>query len=510
MKGNRKEVFLTALLAVFLLVNFGFSSCRSNAATDTPRNDSQAASATEAVQKMSPPDKTLALELSQAFEYAAGKVSASIVPIFAETVVKVQNNYGLPDDAFRQFFGDEFFKRFFGAPQGPTQQTVRSLGSGVIVSKDGYILTNNHVVAKAGKLSVYLGSGTARKRYVAKVVGADPPTDLAVIRIDATDLPAASLGDSSQVQIGQWVIAVGNPFQLMHTVTAGIISAKGRSSVGLATYEDFFQTDAAINPGNSGGALADLDGNVIGINSAIETPSGGNIGIGFAIPINMAKEIMPQLIAQGKVLRGYLDLYPQDIDEDLAKALNLKSMAGVLVASVGPGGPADKAGLKQGDVITELNGKPVTDANQLREEVAQIAPGKSIQLSVLRNGKEMKITLVLGERPETPSSRSPQEQEQKPMSTQRLGLTVQTLTPSLANQLGYRGEQGVLIAEVAPGSPADDAGLKRGDLIKEIDRTPVRTSAEFEEILKRLKKGEAVALLVQRGQNSFFVALTVQ
>ena len=279
-------------------------------------------------------------QISEAFEEAAANVSSSVVSIFAEQTVQVQSPFGLPDDAFKDFFGDDFFKRFFGTP--PSQEhkrTVQSLGSGVIVTKDGYILTNNHVVANAEKLSVIIGD---KKNYEAKIIGTDPPTDVAVIKIDANDLPAAILGDSDKVKVGQWVIAVGNPFHLFHTVTHGIISAKGRSSVGLADYEDFFQTDASINPGNSGGALADTEGNVIGINTAIASPSGGNVGIGFAIPINMAKKVMDDLISRGEVTRGYIGLIPKDINDDLAKALKLSGTEGVLVGDVDRAGPADK------------------------------------------------------------------------------------------------------------------------------------------------------------------------
>jgi serine protease Do len=506
MTNPRMSKLLIILFAGLMLVaNAGFSACR-NAAPPA------ASAADQAPPQAAPakPDQTLIKQLSGAFEYAAGRVSPSIVPIYATSVVSVPNPYGMPDNEFRQFFGDDFFRHFFGAPQGPSQQTVHSLGSGVIVSEDGYILTNNHVVAKAKKLSVVMGNRKNQKIYSARLVGADPATDLAVIKIEAKGLPKADLGDSDAVEVGQWVIAVGNPFQLMHTVTAGIISAKGRSSVEQAAYEDFFQTDASINPGNSGGALADLDGRVIGINTAIETPSGGNVGIGFAIPVNMAKKIMPQLIAKGKVLRGYLDVILQDITDELAKAMKLKSTQGVLVSSVGQGGPADKAGLKQGDVITALNGKPVVDMNELRDEVAGLAPGSTAKLTVLRNDKELTLTAVVGERPANLGTEPRPEQQPKPLSSERLGLSVQTLTPGLASQLGFRGEKGVVITDVANGSPADDAGLQRGDLIKEVNRIRIQSAAEFEDVLRKLKAGETVALLVQRGASNFYVAITVQ
>ena len=292
-------------------------------------------------------------QFSTAFESAAGRVNPSVVPIFAEQTQAVANPFASRNDPFRQFFGDDFFQRFFGGPQEEMKQKVRSLGSGVIMSADGYILTNNHVVDGAEKLWVTLEN---KKRYSASVVGRDPQTDVAVIKIEANGLPVAAIGDSDSLRVGQWVIAVGNPFQLMHTVTAGIISARGRSSMNLADYEDFIQTDASINPGNSGGALADLEGRVIGINTAILNPngSGGNVGIGFAIPINMARSIMGTLIADGSVTRGFLGLLPQDVGEDLQKALGLPSTTGALVGDVTAGGPAANAGLERGDVILQL------------------------------------------------------------------------------------------------------------------------------------------------------------
>jgi serine protease Do len=340
----------------------------------------------------------MADQFSQLFEAASQKVSPAVVPIFAEQTVAMTNAFGGPGDPFRQFFGDDFFKRFFGTPLegGQSKQTVRSLGSGVIVSEDGYILTNNHVISGAEKLTVVMEDG---KKYTARIVGADPQTDVAVIKIDGKDFSAANLGNSDNVKIGQWVIAVGNPFQLLHSVTAGIISAKGRSSIGLAAYEDFIQTDASINPGNSGGALADLDGNVIGINTAISSPSGASAGVGFAIPINMAQHVMEALIDKGKVTRGYLALVPQDIDDNLAKAMKLKSTDGALVGDVTPEGPADKAGLKRGDVIVQYEGQKIKNSTELRNQVAQTAPKSTVDLAVLRDGREIQLTAKLEERP---------------------------------------------------------------------------------------------------------------
>ncbi len=452
------------------------------------------------------PARTLAEQFSELFESAADKVSPAVVPIFSEQEVKVASPFGSPEDPFREFFGDDFFKRFFGTPpQGDQKQTVRGLGSGVIVSSDGYILTNNHVVDGADKLTVVLSD---KRKYTAKIIGADPQTDVAVIKIAAKDLPAADLGNSDDVKVGQWVIAVGNPFQLMHTVTTGIISAKGRSNVGLADYEDFIQTDASINPGNSGGALADLDGNVIAINTAISSPSGGNVGIGFAIPINMAKKVMDQLIDKGKISRGYLALMPQDIDDNLAKAMNLKSTEGALVSNVTPEGPADKAGIKRGDVITEFNGAKVPNSTELRNMVAAMNPGSAVKITLLRDGREMQVTVVLGERPRGRGGREPQEEQQPDEQTsKKLGLSMQNLTPDIAQQLGYQNERGVVITDVTSGSPADEAGLQQGDLIKEVNRVAVRTVQEVNRIIKSLRGGDSIALLVRRGENTFYTAV---
>ncbi len=456
--------------------------------------------------QVTPQARQMADALSVAFEAAASKVSASVVPIYAEEVVQAQGSpFGSPDDPFQQFFGNQL-RRFFGQPQ---PQTVHSLGSGVIISGDGLILTNNHVVAGAQTLNVVLPD---KRSVPAKVVGADPETDVAVIRISAPNLAPANLGNSDAVRVGQWVVAVGNPFQLLSTVTAGIISAKGRSQMNLADYEDFIQTDASINPGNSGGALADLDGNVIAINTAIASPGGqGSIGIGFAIPINMARDVMNALIKNGRVVRGYLALIPQDIDPDLQKAMNLPSTQGALIAEVTPGGPAEKAGLRSGDVITGFNGQTVTDSTQLRNMVAAAAPGTAVRLDVLRDGKPMTLTATLGERPAPQANRSLRApREPGPPAASRLGLKIQTLTPDIANQLQLKGiTAGALIVDVAGGSPADQAGLTKGDVVVEVNKTPVRTADDFVKAVQGLRSGTMAALLVHRDGGSAYVAIKI-
>jgi serine protease Do len=449
-----------------------------------------------------PQGRALADQLSAVFEAASEKVSPSVVPIFSEQTVESR---GIADP-FRDFFGDEFFRRFFGGglPQG--RQTVRGLGSGVIVSPDGYILTNNHVVAGAEKLTVMLND---KKRVDAKIIGTDPQTDVAVIKVEAQDLPAATLGDSDDVRVGQWVIAVGNPFQLMHTVTSGIISAKGRSSVGLADYEDFMQTDASINPGNSGGALADLDGNVIGINTAISSPSGGNVGIGFAIPIKMAKNVMDTLIKKGKVSRGYLGVMLQDVDEKLAKALRLDKAEGIIVAEATPGGPADRAGIRAGDVLVTLDGKTIANTMELRNEIAQMAPGTKVEIGLVRDGKNMDVTASLGERPQQIGAAGEPGGSGGQKNSEKLGLAVQDLTPEIARQLGYDDLRGALVAEVEPGSVADDAGLRRGDLIVAVNRVPIRSADDLASVLQDASHGDTFAMLVRRGSGSFFVPITM-
>jgi serine protease Do len=454
------------------------------------------------------PSYNFAKQLSETFENAAQKLDPCVVPIFAEQVVEAHNPFAMQGDPFREFFGDDMFKRFFNAPSQGQKQTVHSLGSGVIVSTDGYILTNNHVVQGADKLTVMLAD---KNKYTAKIVGTDPQTDVAVIKIDAKNLTAASLGNSDDVKVGQWVIAIGNPFQLMHSVTSGIISAKGRSDVHLADYEDFIQTDAAINPGNSGGALADLDGNVIGINTAINSPSGGNVGIGFAIPINMAKNVMDKLISTGKVTRGFLAVGIQDVTDNMAKALKLKNTEGALIGDVNADGPADKAGIKSGDIIIQLDDTKIHDSQELRMLVAQRKPGTSGKITLIRDGKEMQLTVVFGERPKDIKGGGGEEKENEPeeQNFKKLGIDVQNLTSELANRLGYQNQKGVLIANVDGGSPADEAGLQNGDLIKEVNRVKVTTVQEFKYAIGKVQSGDAVALLVRRGSSSFFVAITM-
>jgi serine protease Do len=438
----------------------------------------------------------------QAFRGVAKKVSPAVVFIQVEQEVAAQDPTQLSPPGSP--FGDEFFRHFFGEPprsqrprQAPSKRRSVGQGSGFIISPDGYILTNNHVVDKADKVRVKTQDG---REYTAKVVGADPPSDLAVIKIDKSDLPFLDLGDSDRLEVGDWVLAVGNPFGLSHTLTAGIVSAKGRNGIGLNDYENFIQTDAAINPGNSGGPLVDLDGEVVGINTAIFSRSGGYIGIGFAIPVNMARQIRDQLIEHGEVTRGRLGAYIQDLTTDLAESFGLKDTQGILVSEVMEGSSAEKAELRRGDVIRRVDGEKVSGAAELRNRIALTPPGTEVVLTVLRDGKEKKLTAVVGklEGESGPAT--------KPGKLPEIGLGLQALTPELAERLGYQGEKGVLIAAVAPNSPAADAGIERGDLIQEIDRQEVSDPDEAHRILMAAK-GKTHLLLIRHGESTRYLTL---
>lgn len=431
------------------------------------------------------------------FADLAEQVKHAVVNISTTQVLKESpmNPFMNPNSPFREFFGDEFFKRFFGdVPQG--EMKTHALGSGVLIDDDGLILTNNHVVEKADEIKIKLESG---KEYDAKVVGRDPKTDLALIRVEGGhNLPKpAKLGNSDGIRVGDWVIAVGNPFGLGHTVTSGIISAKGRV-IGAGPYDDFLQTDAAINPGNSGGPLFDMNGEIVGINTAIVAQGQG---IGFAIPINVAKEIMPQL-KSGKVIRGWLGIMIQDITPELAKSFDLKDTKGALVADVLSDSPAEKAGLKQGDIIVGLNGKQVEDSHSLSRQVASTPPNTKVTLKVIRDGKTEDIEVTIGTMPEEGTEVAPAKKESA------WGLTVQNLTPDLAKRFGWEAdEKGVIISDVESGSPASEARLRPGDLIKEVNRQKIQNLRDYKQALEKAKKDDSLLLLVKRGENTFYVAL---
>jgi serine protease Do len=421
-------------------------------------------------------------------------------------ISSTQVSEGRGSQEFSSPFGDEdpfndFWRRFFGgpAPRGPQRQ--RSLGSGFIIDGDGSIMTNNHVVENAQKIVVKLAADD--QEYEAKVIGRDSKTDIAVIKINAkTNLPAATFGDSDRLEVGEWVVAIGNPFGLDSTVTSGIVSAKGRH-IGQGPYDNFIQTDASINPGNSGGPLINLRGEVIGINTAIFSRTGGNMGIGFAIPINLVKEVLPQLRGKGKVTRGFLGVLIQKVTPEIAESLGMDKGNGALVANVTKDGPADKAGVKVGDVIIEFDGKEVKDSSDLPIIVARTPVDRRARMKVLRDKKEITLTVSVGELKDAEVVASAPEKGE-------LGLTVQRLTPQMAESLGLDKSEGVVVTAIEPGSAADEAGIRRGDVIVEVDRKLVRNLDEYKKAVAAIRKGRGVLFLVRRGDSTLFLALKPQ
>jgi len=449
-------------------------------------------------------------QLGRAFASVAEKDSPAVVSIKANQAITQTYSGPFGDSPF----DDEFFQQFFGRQfrqQQPQQQQrqpqqrkiIRPVqGSGFIVSKDGYILTNNHVVEDAEKIMVTLLDG---RELQAKLIGTDPSTEVAVIKIDANDLHALELADSDTIEVGEWVIAIGNPFGLSHTVTVGIVSAKGRNGLGLSTYEDFIQTDAAINPGNSGGPLIDLDGKVVGINTAI-VGSSGNIGIGLAIPINMAKSIYDQLVQKGKVVRGFLGITIQDITPDLAESFKLKDTKGVIIPDVSPDSAAAKAGLKAGDIIVSFDSKPVEKAAEFQRRVAMKKPGSEVEITVLRDDKKQMLTAKLEEKP---SDEQLAANTTKEHASEKLGLTVQNLTDDLAKQFGFVGQKGVLVTDVESDSPAALKGIQPGSLIQQVNRKPIENVKQFKEAVATAAKEGKVILRVRYEKNSVFVVLEI-
>jgi len=424
----------------------------------------------------------------------AKELTPSVVNVNTTQVVKGRGGrYSSPfgdDDPF-----NEFFKRFFG--DSPRQFKSTSLGSGFIINKDGYILTNNHVVQNATEISVKLSDG---REFKAKVVGRDPKTDIALIKIDASNLPVIPFGDSSKLEVGEPVMAIGNPFGFNQTVTTGIVSGKGRF-IGEGPYDNFIQTDASINRGNSGGPLINIHGEAVGINSAIFSPTGGSIGIGFAIPIDMAKEVLPQLRDRGSVTRGWLGVAIQQVTPDLAKTFGLKQTDGALVSDVVEGSPADKAGVKQGDVIVEFNGKKVKSSTELPQIVGGTAVGKEVVVKVIRDGSELPLHVKIAElKDEQLAAMVPSSAKSK------LGIEVQQLNPELSRKLGIKDDKGVVITGVEPDSPGDEAGLKPGDVLLEVNRAKVGTVSQVRRALEKTRPDEPTVLLVKRnGGTRYFV-----
>jgi serine protease Do len=430
------------------------------------------------------------------FSQLAKKASPSVVNISTVKVIKGGRQVPLPfgpNDPFR-----EFFERFFG-DQAPRDFRQRSLGTGFIIDTQGFILTNNHVVEQTDEIKVTLNDKT---EFNAKIIGRDPKTDLALIRIEPHHaLTALPLGDSDKLEVGDWVIAIGNPFGLGHTVTAGIVSAKYRQ-IGAGAYDNFIQTDASINPGNSGGPLLNTAGEVIGVNTAIFSQSGGSVGIGFAIPINMAKDLLPQL-KKGKVVRGWLGVMIQEITPELKDKLELKEEKGALVGDVVAEGPADKAGIKRGDVIVSFDGKEISQANDLPFIVGSTPVGKTVTVGVIRKGKKEHFQVQIEELKE--------EREAQAVSEARpnLGLTVREITPELARNFGLAETGGVVVVQVQNNTPAQEAGLAPGDIILEMDRVPVKDMEQFNQMIGGYKIGDTILFLISRRGSTLYLTLKV-
>lgn len=410
------------------------------------------------------------------------KAVPGVVNVFSRTTVTVRQN---------PLLADPFFRRFFNVPDQPQQRTQQSLGSGVVVdAKHGYIITNHHVIDGADEISVNLSDGRTMK---AKLIGSDPETDIAVLQIKADNLAALPMSDSDKLRVGDFLVAIGNPFGLGQTVTSGIVSALGRSGLGIEGYEDFIQTDASINPGNSGGALVNLRGELVGINTAILSKSGGNVGIGFAIPINMVREVMAQLIEHGSVQRGSLGAQAQDLTPELASAFGIKATRGAVVTQVDSGSPADKAGLKAGDVITSINGRPVQDASDVRNRVGLLRIGEHVEMVVMRDGKTKKLSAVV--------------EEPKLVTIQGEKLHPRLAGAILANvsQETTQGKvEGVVVADIAPGSPAMASGLRKGDVIAQANRKAI---SNIKELASAVKGSNALLLNIQRRDGALFLLL---
>jgi serine protease Do len=397
---------------------------------------------------------------------------------------------------------DPRFRQFFGNGGEPRQRNEKALGSGVIISPQGYILTNNHVVDGATVVTVTLHD---KREFKARVVGTDPRTDVAVLKIEGSNFPVLTLADSSKVEVGDIVLAIGNPFGVGQTVTAGIVSATGRGNLGIEQVEDFIQTDAPINPGNSGGALVDDEGHLIGINTAILAGnSGGNQGIGFAVPINMARHDMDEILAHGKVEHGYLGILPQDVTPALAQAFHSEAN-GALVGQITPDSPAAHSSLKQGDIIVAVNGQPIADASQLRTKIGMLDPNQTVTLKVLRNGNAQDVAITLGEYP----SKEERASVNKPDSDSSLqGVNVESLSPETAQELKLPATtKGVVVSEVDPSSHAADAGLRPGDVIQQVNHQSVTNMREYTQAVSASKKDGTVLLLVDRGGNTLFLAV---
>jgi serine protease Do len=491
--ARRAYLSFAAIVAVLVFTTLAFTQ-----RTDAPKATSAAApmasSATEA-----PKTATSYSDFRRLFIDVAKVVRPSVVAVTSVSTVDTRAEEGNP------------FEFFFRGPQGGRggKQKRQGMGSGVVVSRDGLVLTNNHVVADADELTVVLHDD---RELAAELVGADPKSDIAVIRIKdkaaAAQLTPVQLGDSARLEVGEWVMAIGSPFGLKQTVSAGIVSAVGRGNVGIVDYEDFVQTDAAINPGNSGGPLVNLDGRVIGINTAIASRTGGNNGVGFAIPINMARAAMDQLVDHGSVTRGYIGVFIGNLDAELAKSFGFQGKAGVLVQDVAPDGPGAKAGLASGDIVMERDGKAVSDVAAFRNGIAAARPGTKVKLAVWRSGKRVDLAVTLGELPDDAKAAAPRKQGGKaPSNTEsesRIGLRLDDISPALRERFSLNDTKGALIVGVAQGSAAEEAGLRPGDVITQIGNEAVASAADAQRVVQKADKKAPLRLRVVRdGRGSF-------
>lgn len=445
-------------------------------------------------EKISLQSADILTRVGQATAEIAEAVRPAVVNISTMRTVKVQGGVN-------PFFDDPFFRRFFGDQfRAPQERKTTSLGSGVIVEPAGYILTANHVIQGADEIRVTLAD---RREFKGVIVGTDAMTDIGIIKIDADNLPTIKWGDSDRLRVGETVLAIGNPYGLSQTVTMGIVSAVGRANVGIADYEDFIQTDAAINPGNSGGALVNVRGELIGINSAIFSTSGGHQGIGFAIPTNMARTVMNSLIGKGKVVRGWLGVTVQSLTHDLARQFELKDEKGVLIGDVFEGSPAEKAGLQRGDIVAEFGGKRIDEPNQLRNMVAGTEPGQKVDMKIIRENRKIALSVVIGDLP---------LDAQKPSAggydNLLRGISVQDLTPDMYSRLNLPKKlKGVIVTDIAEESPAA-MSIMRGDVIQEINRQKIAGISEYENVVSKIKPSENILLLIFRGGSSLYIPLS--
>jgi len=485
--GNRAALIVIVALAIVGLValapHLGFTS------TSAPLWSERAVSVSPATVTPAPNW----VELTRVLKPAVVNISTKRV----EQQTEMQNPFGNnnspfgDNDPFQQFF------KQFGERQ--PRRTVRSLGSGFVINASGYIVTNNHVVDGATEIRVKFSDG---REMTGKVVGRDPKTDLALLKVEATGLPTIALGDSSQLQVGEPVMAIGNPFGLEQTVTTGIVSATGRV-IGQGPYDDFIQTDASINPGNSGGPLINGRGQAVGINAAIFSQSGGSVGIGFAIPINQAKSVVTELASTGKVTRGWLGVTIQPLTPELAKGFKVAEGTGALVAAVQDGSPAAAAGVKSGDVITDFDGHKIAHSGDLPKLVAATPVGRHVPITVVREGKTMSLDIKVARMDEPGEATVAQNDESKGA----LGLSVETVTPSVSRELGLDRARGVVVRDVRSSSPADNAGIRPGDVITEVDHQPVADAAQMKRVLEHHPKGAPVVMMLHRDGNNLYVAM---